>query len=290
MPKLVSSSSRTPRLRRTARGMLCRDTPVEHYPEYGLYVKREDLSCPSPGPAFSKTRGVYAHIFNREEDVIGVLDTVHSQGGHAVARACQILKKRCLNFYPEYKATPGLIRPAQKRAAALGAELVPLQAGRSCILYHQAKKLVEAEGGYMMPNALKLSETVYETAKEYPVEIPVFDAVIVPVSSATIAAGVIRGIFADTRELPMPKIYLHLGYSRSAAQVRKYICEKLGCSADRLTNVSIVDEGYSYKDEARPGSSPSWPCNKYYDLKAFRWWLTMRHTLKHKRVLFWNVG
>jgi hypothetical protein len=88
----------------TAGGMLRGRTPVEdHRAAYGLWVKREDLSCPPPGPPFSKARGVYARVASRPEGVIAVLDTRHSQAGWAVARACQVLGKECVNFYPEFK-------------------------------------------------------------------------------------------------------------------------------------------------------------------------------------------
>jgi len=57
-------------------------TPVEQVDER-IWVKREDLCCPLPGPEFAKIRGVYSHIKNRPEDVIGVLDTYHSKAGWA---------------------------------------------------------------------------------------------------------------------------------------------------------------------------------------------------------------
>ena len=181
------------RSRIVAGGMLRENTPIEDYrEEYGLWVKREDLSCVKPGPPFSKTRGVYQRVKSREEKIIGVLDTFHSQAGHAVARACQILGKKCINFYPEYKNDPGW-RDPQDRAVELGAELVGLPAGRSCILFHAARKYVEGLGGYMMPNALKLEESVEETAKEVDVLERFYDRVIIPASSGTMAAGVIKG-------------------------------------------------------------------------------------------------
>src|SRR5262245_18825104 len=106
-------------MRNVAGGMILKGTPIEdHRKAYGLYVKQEDLSCPPPGPPFSKTRGVYARVNNRPEKVIGVLDTSHSQAGWAVARACQILGKQCLNFYPEFKHTPGP-KPPQEHAKKL---------------------------------------------------------------------------------------------------------------------------------------------------------------------------
>lgn len=266
-----------------AKGMLYRGTPIEDYQdEYGLFVKREDLACPKPGPAFSKTRGVYAHILNRREKLIGVLDTRHSQAGHAVARACQILGKKCVNFYPVYKADTGL-RFSQEKAEALGASLHGLPAGRSCILFHQARKLTEADGGYIMPNALKLEESVAETAHEVPKE-GNYDLVIIPISSGTIAAGVVQGFY---RLGLNPKFIIHLGYSRSHDEVRKYIQTKSGVPTADLV---LIDEGYSYADSSVRGETPPWPCNDYYDLKAFRWWVKNRKRYQELKTLFWNIG
>lgn len=262
--------------------MLRDNTPVQDYQrQYGLWVKREDLSCPPPGPPFSKARGVWKRVSSRPEKIIGVLDTRHSQAGHAVARACQLLGKQCITYYPEFKHEPGW-RPPQERARELGSELVGLPAGRSAILYHQARKLTEGWGGYMMPNALKLEESVAETAKEVP-DLGC-DVVLVPASSATIAAGVVKG-FRDLGQ--HPKIVLHLGYSRSHEEVRRYIASMTGFDA----KIDIIDEGYAYKDVAKPGETPPWPCNEYYDLKCFRWWMETGKTLyQSQTVLFWNIG
>ena len=76
--------------------MITNNTPVELYQAGNLrvHVKREDLCCPLPGPSFSKMRGVAAHIANRPEGVIGVLDTFHSKAGWAVSWACSRLGTR----------------------------------------------------------------------------------------------------------------------------------------------------------------------------------------------------
>jgi len=271
--------------RLVADGMLRENTPLEDYSkEFGLIVKREDKACVKPGPPFSKTRGVYVRVKSRPESIIGVLDTFHSQAGHAVARACQLLGKRCINFYPVYKKDKGLREP-QIHSRNLGAELVGIPAGRSCILYHDARKRTEAVGGYIMPNALKLEESVTETAKEVPEEMK-FNWVIIPSSSGTIAAGVIRG-FAAQLAGPLPTFIVHLGYSRSEAAVRKYLEESSGFDVN--DKLRVIDEGYSYKDIAKPGPTPPWPCNSYYDLKAFRWWMKIRSHFPGP-CLFWNIG
>jgi len=256
------------------------NTPVEQLRD-NLWVKREDLCCPG-GPDFSKMRGVYAHIRNRPERVIGVLDSYHSQAGHAVARAGELLDKTVINFYPEFKGEPGP-RPQQLRAEKLGARLVGLKAGMSAVLWHQAKKALP-EGAYMMPNGLQLPESVAETRMEvlrtaFPVE---FDTVVIAASSGTIAKGVVEGFMARPEALmnDYPKFIIHMGYSRAHAPMyAKFPME-----------VELVDEGYSYKDKARPGDVPPFPCNIYYDRKAYVWLMGPYPQRRDERVLFWNVG
>lgn len=299
--------------------MCVEGTPVEHYPELGLWVKREDLCCP-PGPNFSKTRGVYAHIKNRPEAVIGVLDTSHSQGGWAVARACQLLGKKCILYYPitkKMRAEEARMPIQQQEASSLGAACRPLQAGRSAVLYHAAKKdlavgdVMFGQNSYMMPNALKLPEMIDETVAEVlRTPLPPVDLVIISASSGTIAAGVISGL---ARLNYTGGIVVHQGYSRPAHTIRNYMGKMVSDYAWRLQeagkhpmmddgktqlwteNFKLVDEGYSYADAARPGPTPPFPCNSFYDLKAFRWWMGVRsgdmtYSGGKNRALLWNIG
>lgn len=267
--------------------MVVEGTPLEYYPELGLWVKREDMSCPG-GPNFSKTRGVYEHVRNRPEGIIGVLDTAHSQGGWAVARACHELGKGCVLFYPVRKAEQGMpLKAQQAEAKLLGAHLISMKAGRSAVLYQQARRMLDEmpkyplATAYMMPNALKLPETVSETAAEFRrTDIPGVGVIVVSASSAAIAAGVLRA-----RPLHM-RLIVHMGYSRSERAVRDYLHRMSGMD---VHSVWVVDEGYGYKDRAKPGPEAPFPCNEYYDLKAFRWWMRVGRP-KYGEALFWNVG
>lgn len=297
-------------------------TPLEdHLDRFGLLVKREDLSCPPPGPPFSKMRGVIAHMqarYNEGVRLFGVLDTSHSQAGNAVALGARELGVPCINFFPVYKRdirtdkVPNEVpvgsiqildngvwtqlRDPQLRALALGAQMAPLPAGRSAILYHQAKRLTQAQGGYIMPNALKLPEMVQETADEV---VRTFEHAsreqykklrslpwIIAISSGTIAAGVIRGMSQMLESGARPPVICHMGYTRSRDAVRKYIFEKAGVKGD--LDLKLIDEQYSYADKAKAGETPSWPCNPYYDLKAFRWWLANRR--EGEQAVLWNIG
>jgi hypothetical protein len=261
--------------------MCIEDTPVTHYEDFGLYVKHEELCCPG-GPNFSKTRGVFAHIAKRRENEIGVLDTSHSQGGWAVARACHLLKKKCVLFYPVFKNQDNPIKDQQQAALDWGARLVPIAAGRSAILYNRVRNKVE----YMMPNALKLKESVDETAAEVartslPLDI---NAVVISASSGTIAAGVIRGL-----EDAALAIIVHLGYSRPEPALRRYLDKMVGFNGAG-SSVTIIDEGYCYADAAPDDvAAPPFPCDRYYDRKAWRWWLREGRG-RYSKALLWNVG
>jgi hypothetical protein len=268
--------------------------PVEHYFIQGnpILVKREDLCCPPPGPSFSKMRGVLPHIAARPEEVIGVLDTYHSKAGWAVAWTCSQLGKLCVNFWPRYKADPpGLPRFQQQRAEAIGADLIALPAGRSAILYHQAKKELAARypGAYMMPNALKLPESVAENAEEVlRTDLPPAGTIVISISSGTVAAGVIRGLAAKGL-LPAYRIVLHMGYSRSREAVIAYIEQTSGVSFSDCAGVDLIDEGYGYADKAPRWANPPFPCNQYYDRKAWAW-LELNHKDLPGPIVFWNIG
>lgn len=278
--------------------MIASGTPLEFH--QGVLVKREDLSSPFPLPMFSKIRGVYPHIANRPETVIGCLDTFHSKAGWAVAAVCAELGKKAVVFWPQYKserdAGAGL-RYAQEQAASFGAELVVLPAGRSSVLYHQAKKLLGqmTQGtGYLMPNALKLPESVAANADEAFLthDLPKKGVLIISVSSGTVAAGVLRGFFLRGF-LGNYRVILHLGYSRSHDTLREYITQTSGVPLDWST-ISLVDEGYGYKDQVRGGNLAPFPCNPYYDAKAWRWLQTnfseVQEVAAGLPIVFWNIG
>ena len=280
--------------------MLVNNTPVQKHAVsdsssrwHEVFIKREDLCCPT-GPPFSKMRGVYAHLQKCPEALIGVLDTYHSKAGWAVARAAQDLGKEVINFYPRYKSDDATtIRYPQIKSQESGAYLHSLPAGRSAVLYHQAKKLLLGvysqnwkTSGYMMPNALKLPESITENEAEairtLP-HLPESGTVIISISSGTVAAGVTRGLVSTGR--PYHFMYC-LGYSRSTYMVRRYM--EVAANIN-LSRHEFIDEGYAYKDEARHKIEAPFPCNPYYDLKAWQW-VVRNIDLIRGPVIFWNVG
>lgn len=278
--------------------MIVNNTPLELHDIRGVpvIVKREDLCAPLPGPSFSKIRGVVAHIKNRPESTIGVLDTYHSKAGHAVAYVCNHLGRKCVDFWPRYKKDGNADAPRiqQQRARQLGAELVDLPAGRSAVLYHGAHKHLRENfhDSYLMPNALKLPESITENAAEAlrtAPDLPGQGTLILSISSGTVAAGVLLG-FKQAGILDGYDVILHMGYSRSQEATRKYIETAAGLSLG--PRVRFVDEGYGYADAAPSTAQAPFPCNRYYDLKAFNWLSQPENLepLSHKPIVFWNIG
>lgn len=274
--------------------LVIQGTPWEEYEadSITIYVKREDLCCPYPGPSFSKIRGVAAYLGKLDDNTsVGVLDTVHSKAGWGVSYICNKLSLPCINFYPVYKAEGSLsthkLRPNQREAKSLGATMAPLQAGRSAILYYQSRKILRERtngAGVMLPNALKLQETVDATAQEVTDYTPdkLFRGTwVISISSGTIAAGVVKGLKRGHENID---IISHMGYSRSIQHARGYICMQAGYEPD---NLWLIDEGYAYKDAV--DYPCSFPCNKYYDLKAWEWLMNNLEDLEQP-IVFWNIG
>lgn len=270
----------------------------------GIWVKREDLSCPHPGPMFSKVRGVWdqlvkvTHPSNRfPVKTIGVVDSRHSKAGWGVAYLASKLPwpVKVVVFYPHFKDEPeGHVRTAQAQARVFGAELHPMQGGvMSAVLFNRSRKILGQMDplAYMFPNGLKLPQSVSHTARELMSTIPEgsmsHDAVwVVSASSGTLSAGVCRGL----QDCPgtMPEIVVHMGYSRPVSSVSEYL-RKHGVYAQN--HVHFVDEGYAYSELV---STPCpFPCNPYYDRKAWRWIQENQDNhplLQGKQVYFWNIG
>jgi hypothetical protein len=268
---------------RVGRGepFIAKGTPVHeaHCGRRRVLVKREDLCCPFPGPCFAKIRGVMARMTKVIREAEKLFSFSAMTGHHSVT------------YYPKFKADGVQLRDAQRMAEIWGSELVPLAAGRSAILYHRARSRAREKNGieYLFPNALKLEETVDETADEVErtPEVAKVANVVVPASSGTIAAGVLMGLERLGWE---GTVWVHLGYSRSILAVEKYIIGMACREFDRSPiTLKIVDEGYGYRDSSR--ARVAFPCSPYYG-KA-RNWLEGCDDARGAfdgGCLFWNIG
>ena len=279
------------------------DTPVETY-EYKklkktVYVKRDDLFGRDPAPHLAKLRGIKKYVDKMDAKgvtVLGDMDTRVSKSGWGLACACVDTNIKPLVFYPKLKEQTEL-PPIQQKAKLLGAEIVPLQAMRTASMCYRAKKITEGKGGVMMPMGLTLRETVEEVAKVVKgMDKEYFEGdVVVCTGTGTICAGIIAGLMESNIK---PNHLFGVSCGMSTGRQAKVIEGLLGeyFNSDAMDDVKIhrlpryvqlIVPSMDYYD-INTIETP-FPCNSYYDKKA--WWFLMNFMKGMKdKILFWNVG
>lgn len=280
------------------------NTPVEEYyicrsPRPGIhddhivYVKREDLATPAPGPSFSKVRGlilVLERLKRQGITIIGYTETSVSMAGWGVAWACKELGLRCIIFDPQYKETPELLKYHRERWFEFQADKVPLKAGMAKVNWNISKKWLAdhyGERAYLLPLGLPFPETVdaaeyeaYLTRESNPVD---YRTVVVNVGSGTVCAGVLRG-FSDRT------VYGIMGRTGNVEMKKKKILEKAGFQEGGLfdcPDFKLIDPKWEYTE--RSNIIAPFPCHDWYDLKAWEWLTLNVHKLEAP-ILFWNIG
>ena len=270
--------------------MVIKCTPIEKHG--GVWVKREDLSCPSPGPAFSKVRGLASHMVNSTAIGFACLDMATSKAGWGTAYLAKALGRGSIVYYPSLKEWEGQPGPYQRRAKQFGAELRPLSPGRSSVLWYQARADLRGSPYIeLLPNGLRLPETVVETAEELLTvsrEL-LLGTIVVNVGSGTICSGVLTGLIeAGYNPSRMIGVTTH---KVVAADKRKRILDKV-CGAVMMVHdlpnwfsLVVTDCGYADREDC----PCPFPCNPWYDRKAWRW-LVDNQTQLPEPILFWNIG
>lgn len=265
------------------------NTPFEVYDwdKDELIVKRDDLASTRPGPGCSKLRGIAIMLEAMKKSngntPIGVLDDYNTYIGWGVAAICRELKMDCINFFPA-EGSKIVLNQQQIQAKKLGADLIQLKPGRFMDMYARAKKvldiatnshgvMIQAQGLYdvaiITGNASEVSNTPKELRK---------GTWIIPVCSANTACGIMRG-------LKQHKIsyILYSCKPQNADKLPKIIKSKIGYVPD-ITVIDGNDDGIPIEYDV------PFPCNKSYDLKAWRWLMESDLSEWPKPWVFWNIG
>lgn len=272
---------------------LVENTPIEIYVVRGheVYVKREDLSTPAPGPSFSKVRGLMPVLQRLKAEgitTVGYTETSVSMAGIGVAAYAQELGMRAIIYDPQYKETPELLAYHRTQWERFGAETVPQKAGMAKVNYNIAKNHMRDnyERSYLLPLGLPFPETVEGTRQEVlrtRASKQVDPAtIVVSVGSGTICAGVLKGYFDKV----VHGVLCRTGNIDMKAQK---IADKAGLSLGGFMGVDLRlhDPGWEYT-QACSAEAP-FPCHPWYDAKGWLWLVENIHALEAP-VLFWNVG
>jgi 1-aminocyclopropane-1-carboxylate deaminase/D-cysteine desulfhydrase-like pyridoxal-dependent ACC family enzyme len=267
-------------------------TPIEKVSD-DIWVKREDLSCPPPGPPFAKIRGLDAFLRKNTNRVIGYTETQISMAGWGVAFLCQQLHMKCVIFYPEYKTVEEsperlVLDFHKEKWKEFGAILYPMKAGRLRILHYMAAKILREKYGdkaLMVPLYIPLSETTEEVSKEVASTVPIgkFKSIVVCVGSGVMLSGILRGLSLIGEDISVYGVFI-----RHHNDVEKKRIEIIRRSNILFGgNFKLINTDYEYL-QAESIKVP-FPCNKFYDAKAWRWLIDHQQEIEHP-ILFWSIG
>lgn len=276
-------------------------TPVEEHLTglTRILVKREDRAGVRPGPPFAKTRGLLARLRTLKAsgvEVVGYVETSISMAGWGVAYLAAELGMRAVIFCPRYVggAMPDRLRYHYKKWQLFGAEIRDIKAGRAKVNYAIARRIFREEfaaDGVVLPLGLPFDETVEAVA----VEAQTIDwghldggALVVNVGSGTMLSGILKGLPDEIRL----EVFGISGRRCSTEIKKREILQRAGIAEGGLLgypglSVRVVDPGYDYRDYE--ALRAPFPCNIYYDRKAWAW--LVRNTDRLPRpILFWNIG
>jgi hypothetical protein len=271
-------------------------TLIEEYEIDGvpIFVKREDLCCPLPGPPFSKMRGLYSRMKSLKEsgvETVGYMETSVSMAGWGISYCASLLKMKAVIYEPTYKdgIKRGLLPLHSRKWVELGAEVRPIKAQILKVNHYMAKKALSEEFGedaYMLELHLLSKEAVEENAAEWRrTDTARFRTVVINVGSGTICSGLIRGCFPDRTKLFVGVTCA----TKNVAHLEADISSKAGVPINGLVGLplTVVDAGYEYTVPVDVGCP--FPSHRYYDRKAWDWLTKNVRDLKPP-ILFWNIG
>lgn len=276
--------------------MILEDTPIEMHEINGrtLYVKREDLCTPSPGPPFSKVRGLWPHMVslqNKGIQVVGYVESSVSMAGWGIAWIAKELGMKCVIYNPVYKKSHPLLKLHRKKWKEFSADIRNIKAGMVRVNYNICRKKFKEEfptDSRMLDLGIPLKETIEETAfiwKNTMKALPCRPThTIINVGSGTILSGIIRGWRIGDGDLIGV-----LGRMDNIERKWSRIIKKSGVGIGGLLGptVRLFCSGYEYAERSR--IKCPFPCHPYYDLKAWEWLVYNIEKLDGV-ILFWNIG
>jgi len=273
-------------------------TTIEHYKigKQSVYVKREDLCCPKQGPPFAKLRGLYPEMLRLKNEgvtVVGYVETSISMAGWGVAWMAKELGMKCIIFCPEYKGgrLPGELKLHKMKWEQFGAHLIYQKAGRATINFYKARKIMREKysGGVLLPLGLRLEDSVKAVSEEFQTVPEKFlsGTLVVCVGSGTMLAGILKGL-SYRKEIKNLDIIGVMCYYGNVIRKIKKIKEKAITMLVQPHSFRLVSSCYKYTDKVTGVKAP-FPCNSYYDLKAWEWLCDNVNNLKGP-ILFWNIG
>ncbi|MBU0777754.1 PLP-dependent lyase/thiolase [Patescibacteria group bacterium] len=265
------------------------NTPIEKYLIEGqeIYVKREDLACLPPGPPFAKVRGLYPVLRRLKKEgikTVGYMETSISMAGWGISYFCKNLGMKAVIFMPQYKDGLRYNQEFQiNKWEKFGAEIIPIEKpSRMFINFYRARKILSEKypSSMMLPQGMPFEETVREVSIQASHISSYYKSIICCIGSGAMIAGILHA------RLGIP-IYGILVSKKGTKIVKEKVLRMSGMDGFIRKYLFIIDYGYEYTDLEE--IECPFPCNPYYDRKAWKWLMGNMDKVE-KPILFWNIG
>ena len=288
--------------------LIQKGTPIETYTidGYPFFVKREDLACLPPGPPFAKVRGLFLYLQKLQANgckVVGYMDTAISMAGWGISYFSKLLGMKAVLFYPKYKDGFRYNQSLQiKKWKEFEATILPLEKPtQHPININRAKKIFYSSypKGVWLPNGLKFQETLLAVEKEATNTIKEVmpKTLIMCVGSGVMLSGVLHGIFKAQYKVPkIIGVLVHNGHKLRTkkreiftfAHITEQGISFLDIPITKIVGqFNLVSGNYAYNEPCN--MKVPFPCNPYYDLKAYGYLVEHIQTMQPP-ILFWNIG
>jgi cysteine synthase len=217
----------------------------------------------------------------------------------AVSYFASLLGMKSIVFYPQYK---GGFRHEQvmqsKKWKEFGAEIIPIEKpNMQKVNFYVAKNILAQKypDAVMLEQGLPFSETISEVERQVellPKE-SLGGTLVVCIGSGVMASGIVKGL-AKILNGKAQTVYGIVVAPKSVKKKKAEIEKRSG--VDTSTNkffstnnidLHVLDLGYKY-EEPEMIDCP-FPCNRYYDKKAFKWMVDNIDSIIQP-VIFWNIG
>ena len=275
-------------------------TPIEQYVLPNgrrVYVKRDDLWRGGRyGGGNAKMRGVEVHLRRLVESGVShvaMVDARTSRAGWGIAELCRDLGLKFTEFFGLRRDEWGTVPPFQQMCREAGAELCPMPASRVYPMYYKARIECRKRGIYLLPMGVQLTESLLSVSGEaatLPTQL-LKGTLVCVVATGTMFAGLLLGIRDGPRVVG---VYIGMtpgelkGCTKSSAEaiIRQRIIRLLpeGFTPQPF-EIALADREYCAEDNY----PCPFPCDKWYDRKAWRWLCEHRGELGDP-VLYWNIG
>lgn len=281
--------------------MIRKNTPIERYEIDGeeIFVKREDLSAVPPLPPFAKVRGLSSRMIKLKKEgveVVGYTETSVSMAGIGISVIAKQLEMKAVIFNPIYKVKQDVLEYHRSKWKEFDAKIINIKAGMAKVNYYVSKQILLEKFGpkaVMLPLGIPFPETVRAVADEFILSgCDKFKTIVICVGSGTMAAGVLKGIVETKSNAEMFGVLCR--ESNQPIFKRRMLLDKAGVVLHSgFPGFHLIDLGYEYTKRAKVDCP--FPCNPYYDLKAYKFLLDYRKEGYNKNrfkepILFWNIG